>query len=477
MKIIGRKAEREALEGIYNAEGSKFVAVYGRRRVGKTFLVKEHFAGRLAFWHTGLSPYERSKEFLLRDQLQAFYYSLQDFGLQDAPCPRSWLEAFRLLEQLLQSRNDGSRQVVFIDEMPWMDTARSRFIPAFEHFWNGWAARRDNVMLIVCGSATSWIQNNLINNKGGLYNRVTHEIKLRPFTLAECDEFFESRGIMMSHYDIAQTYMVFGGVPHYLELFEKGLSVAQNIDRLLFAPNGQLRNEFNRLFTSLFINAEQHIAVVQQLANNRCGYTRSEILQATGIKDGGGASLVLKALVESDFISAYKPFGEKRIERYRLIDPFCLFFLRFASRLAAPDPAFWEKNHNSPQLNAWRGYAFEELCFSHMVQIKRALGVLAVSSQQSSWVVESVDKGRMQIDLLIDRSDNVVNLCEIKFYSGPFAISRQYDDVLRQRVQALIEQLPRRKTVHLTLIAAYGIKPNGYNGQVQSTVTLDDLFQ
>ena len=475
MDIIGRKAERDELERIYNSDGSKFVAVYGRRRVGKTFLLKEHFKDRLTFWHTGLSPYGRDKKYLLRDQLQAFYYSLQDYGLEGATCPKSWLEAFRLLEKLLMQQDDGSRQVVFIDELPWMDTARSRFIPAFEHFWNGWAAKRDNILLIVCGSATSWMEDNLINNKGGLYNRLTHEIKLSPFSLAESEQFFKAKQMNMSRYEVAQVYMVFGGIPHYLDLFEKGLSTPQNIDRILFDKNAKLRNEFDRLFGSLFKNAENHIAVVRLLAKRRNGSTRQEIVQETGIQQGGGVTLILKGLIESDFITSYIPFGEKRIEKYRLVDPYCLFYLSFIDQRQI-DPQYWEKNYNSPRLNAWRGYAFEELCFSQIDKIKQRLSIGGVSSTQSSWVVSADGKQQMQIDMLIDRADNVINLCEIKFYSAPFTIDKQYDAVLRERVQLLIEKVPRKKTVHLTLIATFGLKANEYSGQVQSVVTLDDLF-
>ncbi len=476
MIIIGRQVEREQLEHIYNSDGSKFVAVYGRRRVGKTFLIKEHFRERLTFWHTGLSPYGRDKKFLLRDQLQAFHYSLQDYGLEGATCPKSWLEAFRLLEKLLMQKDDGSRQVVFIDELPWLDTARSRFIPAFEHFWNGWAAKRDNVMLIVCGSATSWMEDNLINNKGGLYNRLTHEIKLSPFSLAECEQFFKAKQMNMSRYEIAQVYMVFGGIPHYLELFEKGLSTPQNIDRILFEKNAKLRNEFDRLFGSLFKNTEDHIAVVRLLAKRRNGYTRQEIVQETGIEQGGNVTLILKGLIESDFITSYIPFGEKRRERYRLIDPYCLFYLNFIDQQSRIDSQYWEKNYNSPRLNAWRGYAFEELCFSQVDKIKLKLGISGVSTSESSWVVSVEGKQQMQIDMLINRADNVINLCEIKFYSAPFAIDKQYDAVLRERVQQLIERVPRTKTVHLTFIATFGLKANEYSGQVQSVVTLDDLF-
>ena len=476
MKIIGRQLEREELQRIYDAEGSKFVAVYGRRRVGKTFLIKEHFKDKLTFWHTGLSPYDRDKKFLLRDQLQAFHYSLQDYGLQGEACPKSWLEAFRLLQKLLTQKNDGTRQVVFIDELPWMDTARSRFIPAFEHFWNGWAAKQDNVVLIVCGSATSWMEDNLINNKGGLYNRLTHEIKLSPFTLAECEQFFKAKQMAMSRYEIAQIYMVFGGIPHYLDLFEKGFSTPQNIDRILFGKNAKLRNEFDRLFGSLFKNTEDYIAVVRLLAKRRSGYTRQEILQKTGLKQGGGLTLILKGLIESDFITNYIPFAEKRHEKYRLVDPYCLFYLNFIDQQPSIDPQYWQKSYNSPRLNAWRGHAFEEMCFSHIEKIKQKLGISGVSSTESSWIVSNNGKQQMQIDMLINRSDNIINLCEIKFYSSPFTIDKQYDAVLRARVQQLIEIVPKKQTVHLTIIATFGLKTNEYSGQVQSVVTLDDLF-
>lgn len=473
--IIGRKKEISELERLYRSENSEFVAVYGRRRVGKTFLVKGVFKDRLAFWHTGLSPYDRDKRFLLRDQLQNFFYSLQDYGLEGESCPKSWLEAFRLLEKLLVQKDDGRRQVVFIDELPWMDTARSRFIPAFEHFWNGWASKRDNILLIVCGSAISWMEDNLINNKGGLYNRLNHEIKLYPFTLAECEAYFRSKGMTVSRYELAHAYMVFGGIPHYLSLFKKGYSTAQNIDMLLFEKDAKLKNEFDRLFGSLFKNEEDHKKVIRLLAQRRKGFTRKEILERTGIKDGGGATEILKGLTESDFIKSYYPFGERKIEHYRLTDLFCAAYLYFLDGKERADSQFWQKNNASPRLNSWRGFAFEELCFSHIPQIKRKLGIEGVSTTESSWVVDSADK-KQQIDLLVDRADNVLNLCEIKFYGKPFVVDKNYGMVLRERMQTLMDEVPQKKSIHLTMIAAFGLKHNEYSGQVQSEVTLDDLF-
>ena len=477
MQIIGRKNEIKELETLYDSGNPEFVAIYGRRRVGKTYLVKELFKDRFDFWHTGLSPYDRERKYLMRDQLQTFYYSLQDYGLTGEPCPKSWLEAFRLLEKLLMQKDDGKRMLVFIDELPWMDTARSRFIPAFEHFWNGWAMKHDNIMLIVCGSATTWMTDNVINNKGGLYNRLTKEIRLTPFTLSECEDYFRYRNIVMSRYETVQAYMAFGGIPHYLSLFDKSLSLPQNIDALLFCRNAKLQNEFERLFGSLFKNAEESMKVVRHLATRRGGYTREEILKATKIKDGGGASDILRALAASEFITAFQPFGQPKLLHYRLCDHFCLFYLHFLDKKEKPEEFFLQSNYRSGKLNAWRGYAFEEVCLNHIPQIKAALGISGISTKESAWIARDASgKPLSQMDLIIERADNNVNLCEIKFNGTAFEIDKRYDAILRERVQILINKLSPKQTVKLTTITTFGLKRNEYSGQVQTSLTLDDLF-
>ena len=477
MQIIGRKYEIKELEELYHSGKPEFVAIYGRRRIGKTYLVKELFKNRFAFWHTGLSPYDRERKFLMRDQLQTFYNSLQDYGLIGESCPKSWIEAFRLLEKLLTQKDDGKRMLVFIDELPWMDTARSRFIPAFEHFWNGWAVKHDNIMLIVCGSATTWMTDNVINNKGGLYNRLSKEIRLAPFTLSECEDYFHYKEIVMSRYEMVQAYMVFGGIPHYLSLFDKQFSLPQNIDALLFNRNAKLNNEFERLFGSLFKNAEESIKVVRFLAKRRSGYNRDEILKATEIKDGGGASAILHALEANEFITTYQPFGQSKLLHYRLCDHFCMFYLQFLDKNQKVEEHFWLNNYLSAKLNAWRGYAFEEVCFSHIPQIKVALGISGISTYESSWIARDAN-GRplSQMDLIIERADNNVNLCEIKFQSTAFEINKSYDAILRNRLQVLMNTLPPKKTVKLTFITTFGLKRNEYSGQVQSSITIDDLF-
>lgn len=477
MTIIGRKSEIQELESRYDSGRPEFIAVYGRRRVGKTFLIDELFANRTTFRHTGLSPYGRQKKNLLSDQLKHFHRSLLDQGA-DCPVPKSWLEAVYSLQQWLETCDNGSRQVVFLDELPWMDTARSNFITALEAFWNNWGVRRKNLMLIVCGSSTSWIEDKLINGKGGLYDRLTDSIHLQPFSLAESEAFFESRDIRMSRYDIIQSYMVFGGIPYYLGYFDKGWSLSQNIDRILFSNNAKLKGEFDRLFGSLFNNPEEYKEVVAFLSRRRSGYTRQEMTEAGILKDGGGATKLLESLSASGFITPYIPFGKGKRERfYRLSDPFCIFHLYFFKEFAAGDPAFWQNQTGSHRLDTWRGLAFENVCLSHIEQIKRALGVSGVFSQHYPLLIRNEKKAVAQIDMILDRADNVVNLCELKFHSAPFTITKSDDLIFRGRIEALASQLPARKTIHFTMISSFGIVNNPYSGIVQKELTMDSLFE
>ena len=388
------------------------------------------------------------------------------------------MEAFFLLEQLLQHLDTGERQVVFIDELPWMDTPRSGFLPAFENFWNGWCSGRDNMMLIVCGSATSWILSNLSRNKGGLYGRLTAEIKLSPFTLRECEEYFEHAQIQMSQYDILQSYMVFGGIPYYISYFQKGLSFEQNVDKILFGSKPRLRDEFNRLFAAIFNNPEDSKKVVRLLATRHAGFTREEISNATDIPLGGGLTNTLAALVESDFIMRYNPFGKaKNVECYKLMDNFCLFWLKYV-KANASDAGFANDHMPSDIMKAWHGVAFEEVCWQHIEQIKRALQIAGVKSSVSAWSVKGDEEQEgVQIDLLILRDDNVVNLCEMKFASAPYLISKDEEIRLRHRIKVLKSTLSPKQTVHLTMITTYGVAYGKHSGIVQKEVTMENLFK
>lgn len=462
---------------IYRRNGAQFVAIYGRRRVGKTFLVRELFKDEFAFYHTGVSPVELSGENLLAAQLSAFSSSLRRYGSAHGSHPSNWMEAFDLLIDLLASEPQDKRQVVFIDEMPWMDTPRSGFITAFEHFWNGWAAGQDNLMLIVCGSASSWISDNLINSYGGLYDRVTCEIQLSPFTLAEAESLLRAQDVTMSRYDIVQLYMAVGGIPMYLSYVNAGQSLAQTIDQLFFARKAKLKDEFDRLFNSIFNKPEKYRRVVTLLAGRQKGYARDEIIRLLSIDSGSSLSQLLKTLEACDFIEHYRPFENNRRQMmYRLTDPFCLFFLANVHGRSRSE-TYWRDNENLPSLSAWRGRAFENLCLGHLAQIKRALGIEGVACEAAAWTMRGTeDESGMQIDLILDRNDRVVNLCEMKFVNTSFTVDAKYEQVLRRRINWMSDHVGKRKNVQMTLVTTYGLTHGLHSGVFQSTVTMDDLF-
>lgn len=476
-EIIGRVKEKGLLEELYDSDRPEFVVVHGRRRVGKTFLIRELFNGRMAFYHTGLSPADRNNgdKTILQWQLEEFYASLVRYGYHGS-MPASWIDAFSALIKLLE--NGGSeRQVVFLDELPWMDTPKSGFLPAFEHFWNGWGAGNSRLMLIVCGSSTSWILDNIVNNHGGLYNRLTYEIELSPFTLRECEEFYKNRNISMDRYDELQSYMIFGGIPYYMSLIRKNLSLSQNVDELCFNKKGALRMEFDRLFNSLFVNPESNKAVVRELFKRKSGLMRKELREGLIHQNGGGLTTLLKGLVAGNFITKYRNFnGSKRDIYYRLTDPFCLFYLTFMDGNKTTDERFWSNNLHTGSLNSWRGLAFENLCFSHIAQIKEKLGIAGVYTEVQPWRSKAIEGGA-QIDMLIDRADNVINICEMKFSSDDFEITRVYDKELRHKLSVFSSETNTRKSLHLTIVTTYGLKRNEYSGRVQSLVTMDDLFK
>lgn len=476
--MIGRKQEVKELNKLYNRNQAELVAIYGRRRVGKTYLVDETFDGRITFRHAGLSPAEENSRGLLNLQLEHFYNSLELHGMEKCEKPKSWLDAFLLLEKFLQKIDDGSRQVVFLDELPWLDTPKSGFIRAFEAFWNTWGCHRKNLMVIVCGSANSWIQDKLINNHGGLYNRVTYEIKLSPFNLSECEEFYKSKAVKLSRYDITQSYMIFGGIPYYMGYVDGEMSLAQNVDRLFFKKNGILRDEYDRLFASVFVNPEAVKSIVHLLYQRNSGYTRREITEKLGITDGGRLSRNLNALISGDFIIKYVPFGcKKREEHYKLIDPFCMFYLHFISNQKKVNEKYWQQNVTSSPVSIWRGFAFENVCFNHVEQIKTALGISGVISENSAWSKKGDDEEGTQIDLLISRNDNVVNMCEIKYYSGDFSVNKDYYKVLLRRQAILTEKVSPKTTIHSTLITTFGLTQNEYSNIFTNVIVLDDLFK
>ena len=482
--LIGREKEIKELNELYHSEDAELIALYGRRRVGKTYLIDEVFRDRLNFRHAGLSPIDSEKEnvkaHLMKDQLTHFFRSLTMQGYKGKKTPESWLEAFYMLEDLLVEKyKDNERIVVFLDEMQWLDTPKAKFMTGFEAFWNGWACHRKNLMVIVCGSSSSWILTNVINNHGGLYGRVTFEIKLKPFTLRECEQFLTSKGLCMSRYDVIQAYMMVGGIPYYLRYFNKRLSLAQNINEIFFADEAPLKDEFNRMFASLFKNAEPIKQIIKAIASKNKGITRKELSEITGVTDSGEVTRQLNALIAGDFIIKYKSFGDnKRDEIYKLVDPFSYFYLTFLDKSSDNRNIDWINIEDSSRVLSWKGYAFENVCWNHIPQIKMALQIGGVSTTEALWSKRGDENTRgTQIDLIIVRKDNVVHMCEIKFYNDEFEVDKEYHLILERRKKMLREHISKRATIHNTLITTYGLRKTNYFGDFVHVLTIDQLFE
>lgn len=468
--MIGRKDEAAALRRAWESKYSEFVTIYGRRRVGKTFLVNEVFGYKFAFHHAGL------KGAGMADQLKNFRMSLQKAGHRKCPELNDWLEAFFELEAFLEKCPRG-RKVVFIDEMPWLDTHKSGFLTALEGFWNGWATSRKDILLIACGSATSWIVRNILRNKGGLHNRVGTRLKIFPFTLHECEEYVRERRLAYDRRRIAECYMAFGGVAYYWSLLEKGKSPEQNFNQLFFGPQDGLRLEFDELYSSLFKNPKPYIKIILELGTRRAGLTRDDLRAKLKTANGGRLTHYLEDLEECGFIRKYLPVGGKNGGTYQLIDNFSLFFMEFVQGNPSREGDYWTAMLSEGRKNEWRGKAFERLCLEHVPQIKKALGISGVHTEVYSWSRAATAAVRgSQVDLLIDRRDGLINLCEMKYASAEFAITKSEFEKIERRIEAFREVIGAERTIQLTLVTVKGLKPNVYRNDVQAEIVLDDLF-
>ena len=478
--IIGRQLEIDRLERYIASKKSEFVAIYGRRRVGKTFLVKELLEERMTFRITG------KENASTKDQLENFFFAFNKYS-HSQQVPKTWTQAFEMLSLLLEQAQDVDTKIIFIDELPWFDTYGSKFISALEHFWNDWAAYRNDIKLIVCGSATTWMLNNIINSRGGLHNRATHTMLLEPFSLNETEQFFKAFDFPYERQEILECYMAVGGVAYYLSLFEREKSVAQNLESLCFTRGGALVDEFQKIFRSLFKKADNHIAVISALQNKGMGLTRQEIIKATNLTNNGNLTSLLRELEECSFLRSYTPFQKsKKDKMYQLIDPFTLFYFHFMHNNNTFLKGYWTKMVATSKYASWCGYAFEIVCLNHLEQIVKALGIDGTISTICSWSYTPPKQLRdtndddllqgAQIDLLIDRSDKTITVCEIKYSQNEYEITKGYNAHMTQRLRTFKKVTKTRKSVVPTFITPNGLLNNIYSRQIARTVTGDDLF-
>lgn len=469
MKVVGRTSETLMLTNALKSKRPELIAVYGRRRVGKTFLIRNIYKNDIQFEFSGI---HRAS---MKHQLKNFHLTLSA-RLSGFPRPADWIEAFSLLSQFIDKLTSKKKKVIFIDEFPWLDTRKSNFLPAFDNFWNSYASKRDDLVVVICGSAASYMIQNIIKSKGGLHNRLTEKIQLLPFNLQETEQLLKNNNVRLSRYDILQIYMAMGGVPHYLEKIQPGESVAQVLDRLCFAKDGFLRTEFDTVFASLFDQHDNHEAIIRTLASLRKGMTRNEILIKSKLQTGGTLTKTLLELEQSGFIEKYLPYQGTKDSLYRLTDEYSMFYIKYIENTRPSDSGVWIKIYGQASYKIWSGFSFETICIKHIEQLKEGLKISGIRSLNGSWIQKNTENNA-QIDLLIDRDDNVITICEMKFYNTEYAIDKNYAKEIAQKVNAFCSETKTKKSIFVTFITTYGLVQNQYAKQfAQNELTMDHLF-
>lgn len=469
--LIGREEESRVLKDCIASAKSEFIAIYGRHRVGKTFLVQELLGKHLTFDMTGVIGGSK------QEQLFKFAQALRRMTGVEAPSANTWIEAFTLLEDFLRSRKNKTKIILFIDELPCLDTPKAGFIRALDQFWNGWAAHQHHVKLIVCGSATSWMLKNIIDSHGGLHNRITRELHIKPFTLSEAEDYLKANGFRWNRMAILEMYSATGGVPYYLSLLDRRYAVAQNIDRLFFGFDALLGREFERLFKSLFKSPDNYVRIIELLAKSRKGLTREELKQALGINTGGYLTQLLSNLENCDFIRSYHT-REKKIKAnqliYQITDAFTQFHFSFCANRTT-DAHYWSSQHNTPRLNTWLGLSFERVSMTHVDAIKQALGIARLHTEYYAWRSHDTEP-RTQIDLVIECPKQVAYLCEMKFSRGEYVMTAADDRLLNTRMMNFLTETGFKASVQVVMVTTQGLKANAYASNITNQVTLNDLF-
>jgi hypothetical protein len=483
--IVGRGKEIDSLEQIFQSNQPEFVALYGRRRIGKTYLIRQFFKKKeiIFFNVTGSKEGSRTEQLAhFVEQIGVVFY-----GGASLNVPQTWDKAFHVLTNAINNQDKDKKIILFFDELPWMATKKSRLLQNLDYYWNQYWSNDDRIKLIICGSSASWIIRKIIKNKGGLHNRITQKMRLKCFTLAETKKFLSAKGVKLTNQQVLLIYMVTGGVPYYLINIKKGLSAAQIIEQLVFTEEGILFAEFDNLFSSLFDNAELYIQIVKKIAERRSGIGKRKLLKSIGESAMGGVGKkALEELEEAGFLISFVPHHHRRQGiYYRLIDEYTLFYLKWLEPLKKSlqkkslDQGNWQAMQTTPEWYNWLGYAFESICYKHISKIREVLKI-SPGALANAWRYVprkgSTNRGA-QIDLLFDRNDDAITICEIKYTDEPFVITKEYVEVLQRKLDVFKERTRTKKQLFLALISANGIKNNYYAEEmIDGIVTLNDFF-
>ena len=494
--MIGRKKEIKLLNEICDLEESSLVAIYGRRRIGKTYLVnhmfKKYRQDCLFFEFTG--AYDGDKRGQIDnfiDQVYEWFYVEPSFEI------KSWSDAFRFLKRTIdkeiKKRDSNEKVIVFLDEVPWIDRSnKGGFLSALGYFWNTWCEPRENVVLILCGSNSSWIRDKILKNaRGSLYQRVTHQISMYPFDLKETKAYLlEQKGFMIDNKTVTDIYMIFGGVAKYLSFLNPNESSAENIDRVFFSIHGSMYREYDELFSSLFADkSDYYKSVIELLCTRRSGFSLSDISKAFNEKLGGKLRLAIAELEECGFIKGLSKYGNSvRGVNYMIVDPYILFHHKWIKGFSRNDIAtlpnnYWLHKSSSQSYAVWSGYAFEIVVMVNIRLYLNAIGRLGFFSGVYHWqhMAKSEDEQGAQIDMVVNYGNNIFDILECKYYNSEYVISKEYAKNIKNKLSMFKKYglySKQKSELRLVFLTSYGVKMNAEAHSLNiSRVCLDDLFE
>jgi len=491
MEIIARKKEKKVLADILWSKSAELLAIYGRRRVGKTFLVRNFFESldNVIYFEMAGQKQESGEYAPLKYQLGNFKYQFERTFSKEIQVPQSWQEAFNILKKEVDRFDDANvKLILFFDELPWLCSPKSGFFEALDQAWNTSFERQHNVKVIVCGSAASWMLKKIVHAKAGFSRRITHKIQLPPFSLKETKEYLTFKGFDLSLMSIAEIYMIFGGIPYYLNFMNPHKSIYQNIEDECFDISGRLVDEYHLVFDSLFNHSNNHKKIVEFIASRQKGVLLKELTKQFSSLKGGSLSRIIDNLVGSSFIKKTAPlYNEKKGTTYRIIDEYILFYLKWIksapqSIIESPNTLYFQSIAQKNAYSSWKGFAFERLCLKHEYQIRKALGIHKILTMPSMvYFYDEQGKRSSQIDLLFERADRVITICEMKYSETEYSLKKSDIKSMMHKKKDLRRYLSAKKKgqkdIHICYITSNGVKHNQNFYELQPSVLhLNDLF-
>jgi AAA+ ATPase superfamily predicted ATPase len=465
-QFIGRKVEIAQLTALIDLPRPSIAVIYGRRRVGKSELIRHVTQGKNVLSFEGLEgqpKHKQIKNFLFQLSAQS---NIREKNISD------WPDALILLRTLTQ---DG-QWIIILDEFQWMANYQNELVSVIKMIWEKYLSQNPDLTLILCGSIASFMKSKVLKSSA-LYGRTDYELNLHELNLSEISEFFPGKGSD----EVIDTAMLVGGIPKYLELISEYPSLYDALEPLAFSQDGFFKTEYDRLFASHFGKKPIFMKIIQTLATNPYGLTTGKLAKEMQVASGGTLCHQLDDLESAGFLHSIIPFDKpegSKLRKYILMDAYVRFYhsiIRGSMKETTPPNTQFHAIMSSPRYAAWAGMAFEFLCMRHHKEISRILGFHGIPYTAGPFFQrKTLDTPGVQIDLLFERSDKILVLCEMKYLLA--SVPGDIIDQVNRKVSALQEKYPGRTILKVLLTKTGSTETVAKKGYFFRIIRADELI-